>query len=258
MFDDLFSKSNDSFIPSRQPLFEQVKSSIIRKIQSGEWHHDDVLPNEIELAKLFNVSQGTLRRALKELVQEGFLIRKQGKGTFVSSYDSEFDAFYSKFVPVHADDPDRKWKTRVHMTDFEIIKPTPRICQLMGIEDFSEEIVHIKRLHYSQLEEKNKVDTFDELFLRRRFFPNMTEESFRGQKNSLYAFYQRKFDVTIMHSRDILKATLLNAEQAQLAGLSLPYPAIIQQRQAFDINNNLVELRYLTTITDYCHYEILR
>ena len=68
------------FFPSRSPLFEQVKASIIKKIQQGVWHHDDVLPNEIELAKIFNVSQGTIRRALKELVQEGFLVRKQGKG----------------------------------------------------------------------------------------------------------------------------------------------------------------------------------
>ncbi|MCR8920730.1 hypothetical protein [Parasutterella secunda] len=40
------------FFPSRSPLFEQVKASIIKKIQQGVWHHDDVLPNEIELAKI--------------------------------------------------------------------------------------------------------------------------------------------------------------------------------------------------------------
>ena len=144
------------------------------------------------------------------------------------------------------------------MTDYEEIAPTPRVCHLMGITDTTEVIIHIKRQHYSQLENKDKVDCFDELFLRKRFFPSLTRERFLGQKNSLYAFYQRAFDVTIIHRRDILKATLLNAEQAKFAGVSLPYPAIIQQSQAFDINNNLVELRYLTTITDYCHYEVLR
>lgn len=246
------------FFPSRLPLFEQVKLTIIKKIQHGVWHHDDVLPNEIELANIFNVSQGTIRRALKELVQEGILIRKQGKGTYVSSYESEFDAFYSKFVPIKADDPSQKWKTLVRMTDFEEIAPTPRVCHLMGITDTTEKIIHIKRQHYSQLEDKNKVDCFDELFLRKRFFPELTRERFLGQKDSLYAFYQKEFNITIIHRKDILKATLLNAEQAQLAGLTLPYPAIIQQSQTYDINNNLVELRYLITITDCCHYEVLR
>ena len=168
------------FFPSRSPLFEQVKASIIKKIQQGVWHHDDVLPNEIELAKIFNVSQGTIRRALKELVQEGILVRKQGKGTYVSSYEAEFDAFYSKFVPIKADDPAQKWKTYVRMTDYEEIAPTPRVCHLMGITDTTEVIIHIKRQHYSQLENKDKVDCFDELFLRKRFFPSLTRERFLG------------------------------------------------------------------------------
>lgn len=167
MYEGLFPKNNDSYLPPlRQPLYQQVKSSIIQKIQSGQWQHDDVLPNEIELSKMFNVSQGTLRRALKELVQEGFLVRRQGKGTFINSYNLEFENFYSKFVPIRADDPDCKWKTRVQMIEYEEIKPSPRICRLMGIDDTNEDIIHIKR-----------------------FFPTMTEELFKGQKESLYAFY---------------------------------------------------------------------
>ena len=259
MFENVvLSDVKTGLLPSRSPLFEQVKTSIISRIRQGQWHHDDVLPNEIELAKIFNVSQGTIRRALKELVQEGFLIRKQGKGTYVNSYEAEFETFYSKFVPIKADDPSLKWKTTVHMVEYEEIEPSPRVCHLMGIIDTTETIIHIKRHHCSRLEDKDRVDCFDELFLRKRFFPEMTRERFLGQKNSLYAFYQREFDVTILHRRDILKATLLNAEQAKHANVSLPYPAIIQQSQAFDIHNNLVELRYLTTITDYCHYEVIR
>ena len=243
---------------SSMPLYEQLKNAIKENIQSGKYPAGFKIPNEEELCIQYSVSRITVRRSVKDLCDEGYLVKKQGKGTYVSSYEAEFDAFYSKFVPIRADDPTRKWKTRVHMTDFEIIYPSARVCHLMSIKDPSEQIIHIKRLHYSQLESDDKVDTFDELFLRKKYFPELTRERFLGQKNSLYAFYQREFDVTIMHCRDILKATLLNAEQAQLAGLTLPYPAIIQQRQAFDINNNLVELRYLTTITDYCHYETIR
>ena len=177
MFENVvLSDVKTGLLPSRSPLFEQVKTSIINRIQQGQWHHDDVLPNEIELAKIFNVSQGTIRRALKELVQEGFLIRKQGKGTYVNSYEAEFETFYSKFVPIKADDPSLKWKTTVHMVEYEEIEPSPRVCHLMGIIDTTETIIHIKRHHCSRLEDKDRVDCFDELFLRKRFFPEMTRE----------------------------------------------------------------------------------
>ena len=242
---------------SRVPLFEQVKRSIIAKIQDGTWRHDDQLPNEIEMAQLFHVSQGTMRRALRELVNEGLLVRKQGKGTYVSSYEGSFDYFYHKFIPVRPDDPDKQWKTTTKLTLYEVIPPSHRTMLLMGIEDPTEKVIHIRRLHYACLDEGHlqSVDSFDELFLRRRFFPTLTEEIFRGQKASLYHFYQKVCDVTILHVRDIQKATFLNAYQAKLANVPVPYPAIIQQRQTFDINNNLVELRFLTTVTDRCHFE---
>ncbi|HIU83765.1 MAG TPA: GntR family transcriptional regulator [Candidatus Aphodousia gallistercoris] len=244
-------------ISTRVPLFVQVKNSIVEKIKNGTWHHDDQLPNEIEMAELFHVSQGTMRRALRELVQEGILVRKQGKGTYVSSYEGSFDLFYKRFVPIVADDPEKVWKTMTKLLSFEVIAPSRRTMLLMGIDNPAEQIIHIRRLHYGRLdlEHVDSVDAFDEIFLRRRFFPELTEEAFRGQKASLYHFYQSLCDVTIIHARDIQKATLLNPEQAKLANVTPPYPAIILQRQAFDINDNLVELRFLTTVTDRCHFE---
>ena len=70
----------------------------------------------------------------------------------------------------------------------------------------------------------------------------------------MYAFYQRNDGVLIFHTIDQLKACLLNPEEAKLAGVNHPYPAIITQRQSFDVNNNLVELRYLVTVTNRCHF----
>lgn len=71
---------------SEQPfaLYEKIKRSVIRQIESGELKADDRVPSETQLAKLFNASRMTANRALKELTDEGRIIRVQGVGTFVS------------------------------------------------------------------------------------------------------------------------------------------------------------------------------
>lgn len=255
-FDVFFPPSDHKSIPIRIPLFEQTKNSIFQKIQSGDWSAEEPLPNEIELAKLFHVSQGTIRRALSELVADGILVRKQGKGTFISVFNADPIQYCHKFVHVSPDDNDEIWNTKKKMTHFEVIKPSQRVLRLMNIQDPNEDIIHIKRLHYARLQGQDEiVDAFDELFLRKKFFPNLTQETFQGRKRSLYAFYQRNDGVLIFHTIDHLKACLLNSEQAKLAGVTPPYPAIITQRQSFDVNDNLVELRYLVTVTNRCHFE---
>lgn len=96
------SNNTNIFCAVRVPLYEQVKNAILEKIRSGEWAYESMIPNEIELAHLFNVSQGTIRRAVRELCEENYLIRKQGRGTFVCSYNSELNIFRKKFMRLRA------------------------------------------------------------------------------------------------------------------------------------------------------------
>ncbi len=65
-------------------LFQRIKKSIINDIESGKLKPDDKTPSETELTKLFNTSRMTANRALKELTEEGRIIRVQGVGSFVA------------------------------------------------------------------------------------------------------------------------------------------------------------------------------
>lgn len=65
------------------PLYEQLQAAVTERINSGEWKPEQPLPNESDLAREFGVSSGTMRKALDALEAEGFLDRRQGRGTFV-------------------------------------------------------------------------------------------------------------------------------------------------------------------------------
>jgi GntR family transcriptional regulator, arabinose operon transcriptional repressor len=66
------------------PKYEQVKRSLISDIEVGRWSPGASIPSEAQLLKRFSVSRPTLVRSLQDLVRDGYLFRRQGKGTFVA------------------------------------------------------------------------------------------------------------------------------------------------------------------------------
>ncbi len=65
-------------------LYQRIKQSVIKDIESGKLKPDDRVPSETQLAKQFNASRMTANRALKELTEENRILRIQGVGTFVA------------------------------------------------------------------------------------------------------------------------------------------------------------------------------
>src|SRR5574343_201714 len=79
--------------PTFSPLYRQIKDFLIRSLEQGEWGPGDAIPSEGDLASRFNVSQGTVRKAIDEMAAENLLVRRQGKGTFVATH-SDPRSFY--------------------------------------------------------------------------------------------------------------------------------------------------------------------
>lgn len=75
-----FQLNEDSLIPLYQQLMEDIKTSLTE----GKYLPDEKIPSEPELSELYHVSRITVRRAIEELCTEGYLVKKQGKGTYVS------------------------------------------------------------------------------------------------------------------------------------------------------------------------------
>ena len=66
------------------PLYFQLKSMLLDAIKRGDYPVDSMIPTEKELSEMFQISRTTVRQAITEMVQEGWLYRVKSKGTFVS------------------------------------------------------------------------------------------------------------------------------------------------------------------------------
>ncbi|MFC5701707.1 GntR family transcriptional regulator [Cohnella faecalis] len=74
---------------SRSPKYMQLKEQILSWIAGGRFRPGDKLPSENELAEQFSLSRQTVRQSIGELVQDGWLAREQGKGTFVTRLSAD-------------------------------------------------------------------------------------------------------------------------------------------------------------------------
>ncbi len=68
----------------RSPLYFRIQQVILEQIQAGQLQPGAQLPSEADLARQYQVSRITAKRALDELVRQGRAFRQQGRGTFVA------------------------------------------------------------------------------------------------------------------------------------------------------------------------------
>lgn len=66
------------------PKYQQIRQSLLYEINNGEFEPGDKFYSEAELKEKYLVSRITVIRALTELVDDGYLVRYQGKGTYIS------------------------------------------------------------------------------------------------------------------------------------------------------------------------------
>src|SRR5690606_10189927 len=89
-------------IPRYVPRYLQLKRLLTQGLQAGEWKPGEAIPSEMELARRYGVSQGTVRKAIDELAAENLVARRQGRGTFVATHHEARTQF--RFLRLLPDD----------------------------------------------------------------------------------------------------------------------------------------------------------
>lgn len=239
-------------LPRRETLFEQAARHFTHLIETDVWKVGEMIPNEVELARNLGVAQGTVRRALKLLTDQGVLIRRQGRGTFVAEFKYNTDLVYERYIRLEPDDAGQKLPTHTELALFERVPPTPAATEALGI-DGREEILHISRVHYAG----NAVVSFDESWLNDPKFAALTPENVaRHEERTWYGFLQAACGVTITGSREQIKAEVLDPELCRRHDLPVPTAVLIGRRVACSYSGKPVEYRIQRSLTRTYHLRV--
>ncbi len=121
------------------PLYLQLARSLRDHISGGGIHPGGALPSERDLSEMAGLSRVTVRKGIKQLIDEGVLVRKQGSGTFVARRIEAPGAKLSSFsddTRSRGEDPGVVWiyKSYALPTEEEAtalgLPPTARVARL--------------------------------------------------------------------------------------------------------------------------------
>lgn len=216
-----------------QPLYQQVDNIIRQRLIDNEWMPGDALPSEMQLAAELSVSQGTVRKALNDLVAENLLFRRQGLGTFVSEH-TERRALFLYFSIVGNDGSRILPVSRILSCEERIA--TAAEAEKLQLQP-SEMVVHFRRIRFF-----NDVPTIVEsITLPLEHFPGFGTEV--EPPNNLFRFYQSEYGVTVAKAEEHLQAVSASSEEAKLLGIEIGRPLLEIDRLAKMLDGRPVEWR---------------
>lgn len=124
------------------PLYYQLENIIREKIENEEYKVDEKIPSERNLSDQFNLSRMTVSKAINNLVEEGILYRKRGRGTFVAKKKVDFFPDLMGF----AENMIRKgMKPSSKVISQNVILPNSIICNKLKISD-KEKVILTERI----------------------------------------------------------------------------------------------------------------
>ena len=232
--------------PAFSPLYRQIKDFMIRSLEAGEWGPGDAIPSEGELAARFNVSQGTVRKAIDEMASENMLVRRQGKGTFVASHDDPRS--YYRFLRLVPDDGNVEHAVSVPLS-CATEKAVGEVAAVLGIR-VGDPVIHVERL----LRFNGEPVVLDQIYLIAELFPDLTLERLNNEDRSLYSLFENDFGVRMIRAEERLRAVAADQYISGLLTVTEGAPLLLVERTAYSYGNKPVEWRRGFYCTDRHHY----
>jgi GntR family transcriptional regulator len=206
------------------PLYYQLKSLLLRRIERGELRPHARLETEDQLAAAYAVSKATVRQALGELVHAGYLRREQGRGTFVS--EPRVDQGPTELTSFTVDMLRRGLVAQSRVLASGVVRADEGIAAKLRIAAGAR-VFRLERLRTGD-DEPLAIQT---AHIPLSLCPGLAGESF--ESGSLYSTLERKYGLVPVSAHERHWAALVERGQARLLNVRVGSPGLCAERVAF-------------------------
>ncbi|WP_144638810.1 GntR family transcriptional regulator [Bordetella genomosp. 13] len=244
------------------PLYRQIKALLVQSLDRGEWKPGELIPSEIDLAARFQVSQGTVRKAVDELAAEHMLLRRQGKGTFVATHHEARVRY--RFLRLAPDEPVEAGRAEAgrgesggadagraesRILECRRLRAPAEIARALDVRA-GETVVTIRRL----LCMNQSPTVVDDIWLPGGPFRGLTLELLSASKAPMYGLFESEFGVSMVRADEKLRAVAAGADIAALLQVQPGQPLLQVDRISYTYGDRPMEVRRGLYLTDHYHY----
>ncbi|MDV7105602.1 histidine utilization repressor [Vibrio sp. TH_r3] len=226
---------SQSIEDSPAPIYARVKQAICQKISSGEWQADQRVPSESEMVNALGVSRMTVNRALRELTDEGILVRQQGIGTFVAQKKT-----HSALSEVHNIATEITERGHQHTAKLlEITRSGASMEEAMNLGvRTNHSIFRTTVLHY----ENDLPIQIEERVVNAMLAPNYDKQDF--QQNETYNYLMKVAPMT--EGEHLVEAVVPTAEECELLQIDPSEPCLQIKRRTWSNDQIVTTARLLS------------
>ena len=228
---------------SPMPVYFEIQRMLQDKIETGEWGPGDRIPTEKELADTCQVSVGTVKKAVLNLVNDGFLYRLQGKGTFVKGSTLKGRLRYYRF---QKDFQTEVATLKIELLDIRAIKSTADIACQLDIAP-GQNIYAMKRLFLMQ----TKPVVYCISYLSAHMFPGLDAKPASFFKDAtLYLALEEAYAVATITNRYLLGSIAARADHADRLNIKAGTPLLYIEMQSLTHKEKPYEYRQSYCLTN--------
>ncbi|WP_070154517.1 GntR family transcriptional regulator [Sphingobium phenoxybenzoativorans] len=238
----------DRSVAAEGKLYEIVRSRILSKMQSGEWRSGERLPAEPELALMFDVSVGTVRKAVDTLAEQRILTRRHGSGTYVtgSTRETFLDSVFS-FV----DRKDRRIDTTFRVVSMRLTSPSEEAAEVFRLGP-GQKVFRLRNIRLVD----NVPLLFDDIQVPQNRFPHLTVRDFREADagTTVLDLLMKQSSGHVVRVEERIEAIGATASVAEMLQIKPNAPLLHIERIAYSFGNIPVELRNRLVHTKAARY----
>jgi GntR family transcriptional regulator len=214
------------------PLHKQIENAFRQKIDDLELKVGELIPSEKELEKILGVSRSPVRQAIGRLVHDGYLVRKSGKGTFVSQAH-----IMRRQLP--------RLNSFTEEMQAQGMGTSARVLNVEFIEKNSLNKWIFKRLQDDRILEVSRLRLVNgkPVCILQSYFPARIgvrdDDDYTG---SLYELLERKFKIKIGSGEEKISALMANPHQAKLLEIPNVSAILSIQRTTLSTNHEPIEI----------------
>jgi len=227
------------------PLYHQLKEILKDRIESGAWGPGSQVPSENQLQADYRISRNTAKRAIEELVQEGYLTRSQGKGTFVAApkMEQSLTGFYSFSNAIRS----AGMTPGVRVVALREARAKKTVAHHLGIAE-GDPVTELTRVRYAD----------DEPFvLETSYVPTAVAPGLSGKKfeeSALYSILANDYGLFVVRAKEVFEPVLIRPYESKWLNAEPGYPALLLDRIAYTAGGKPVEFCRSIVRGDRCRF----